>query len=236
MRRTTRLLLTVVLILTALTGGTILGLRILRPRGPVPEGIPTPPPEGDQWVNLLDDVHASGWLNVSDDKEIFGISDGTVHIFGRTLYPLRYVGYTSEQFENFDLHIEFKLAPGANSGVFLRAHPQEPLHRGFEVQVLEDHGEPPNKNSCGAIYDVVTPMFNMSRPAGEWNSYDISVSGLNVVVRMNGWKIIDTDFAQMTSPLGKFEEPYAEIPNQGHLLLQDHGGEVWYRNILVRSK
>ena len=204
-------------------------------RGPVPEGTPTPRPEGAGWMDLLDEAHAPAWKNVTDDKDIFEIKGGVLHIYGRTVYPLRYVGYLAERFGDFELHLEFKVANGANSGVFLRSQPNDPVYRGFEVQVLEDHGDAPNKNGCGAIYDVTTPMYNMSRPAGEWNSFDITLIGQEVVVRMNGWMIIHTDLSKMTTPIGKFEVAYADLPLEGNLMLQDHGGEVWYRNILIRK-
>ncbi|MFO7973140.1 MAG: DUF1080 domain-containing protein [Candidatus Hydrogenedentota bacterium] len=203
-------------------------------KDPVPESKPTPPPEGEGWLDLLAAERLPAWENVTDDKDIFEIKEGMLHIFGRTFYPLRYVGYTGENFGDFKLHIEFKVAPRANSGVFLRAQSDDPLARGFEVQVLDDHGKKPTKNRCGAIYDVVTPMFNMSRPTGEWNSFDITVEGDTVIVFMNGWRVIHTDFSKMTKPLGKFDVPYAELPHEGMIMLQDHGGEVWYRNILVK--
>ncbi len=203
--------------------------------GPMPHGTPTARPVGPGWTDLLDEEHAAGWKNITDDSNIFGISDGVLHIYGRSLYPLRYVGYTLESFADFNLHLEFKIKQRGNSGVFLRAQPNDPVARGFEVQVLGDYGKLPTQNSCGAIYDVVTPMFNMSRPAGEWNSFDISVQGKHVVVIMNGWKIIDTDFSLMTTPIGKFKIAFTDLPLVGTLALQDHGGEVWYRNILIRK-
>jgi len=220
----------------ALGEALALAVLLLWPQGPVPEGMPTPRPEGEGWVDLLDAAHAPGWKNVTDDKDIFEIVDGTLHIFGRLPVPLRYAGYAAERFGNFDLHIEFKVAPGTNSGVFLRAQPNDPVYRGFEIQVLEDRGGRPTKNSCGAIYDVVTPMFNLSRPAGEWNSFDVTLDGQELIVHMNGWMIIHTDLAKMTTPLGKFKAAYADIPQEGNVLLQDHGGEVWYRNILIRKR
>lgn len=229
MKRKTLVVIIVIVIAIALGAWHVLGGK------PVPEGAPTQRPEGEGWIDLLDGAHASGWKNVMDDKDIFAIEDGILHIFGHTVHPLRYAVYTSEAFGDFDLHIEFKVAHRANSGVFLRAPRDGSLQRGFEVQVLDDHGKRPTKNSCGAIYDVVTPMFNMSRPRGEWNSYDVTLRGREVTIVMNGWMIVHTDFAKMTKPLGKFKVPYADMPLEGHITLQDHGGEVWYRNILVRE-
>jgi hypothetical protein len=203
-------------------------------RAPVPSGNPTAAPEGPDWQDLLAGERATRWRNITDESEIFEIQGDTLHIPGNSLYPLRYVAWGDERLGDFELHLEFKVASGANSGVFLRAQPNDPVYRGFEVQVLEDHGAPPNKNGSGAIYDVVTPMFNLARPAGEWNSYDITVRGTSVVVIMNGWKVIDTDLALMTTPLGKFSVAYADLPREGLLMLQDHGGEVWYRNIRLK--
>ncbi len=218
--------------------GLVLGstLGFFWGKDPVPVGEPTPPPEGEGWLELLAEERLGEWKNVTDDKDIFEAGGGMIHIYGRTVHPLRYVGYTGENFADFDLHLEFKVARNANSGVFLRAQGVDPLARGFEIQVLDDHGKKPTKNRSGAIYDVVTPMFNMSRPAGEWNSFDITVDGGEVIVFMNGWRVIHTGFSKMTTPLGKFDVPYAELPREGMIMLQDHGGEVWYRNILIRKR
>lgn len=210
-------------------------LTLFWKEGPVPEGQPTLAPAGEGWVDLLDAQHAPLWKNVADDTEIFEIRDGTLHILGKSTHPLRYATYTGENYSDLELHLEFKVTWRANSGVFLRTHPKDPVHRGFEVQVLDDHGQAPNKNGSGSIYDVVSPMFNMARPRGEWNSYDIKLQGKEVLIYMNGWLVVHTDFSKMTAPLGKFSVPYAEMASEGALALQDHGGEVWYRNIFVRK-
>lgn len=203
---------------------------------PVPVGEITQAPSGEGWIDLLSPENRGHWKNVTDDTEIFEITDdGVLHIFGKSLHPLRYVAYTAETFSDFQLHIEFRLTRKANSGVFLRSQLNDPVYRGFEIQVLEDYGKPPNKNSCGAIYDITTPMYNMSFPAGQWNSYDITVKGSEVIVYMNGWMIIHTFFDKMTTPLGKFPIAYSQLPKEGYIMLQDHGGEVWYRNIKVKK-
>ncbi len=201
---------------------------------PRPEGMPTPVPEGDGWINLLSAEEQGNWRNIKDDEDIFEIADNMLHIYGKSLGILRYAGYTGRTFSDFELHLEFKLAKRTNSGVFLRAQENDPVYRGFEIQVIEDHGKAPSYTSCGSIYDVATPMFNMSRPAGEWNSFDITARGHNIVVVMNGWKVMDADLSKMTSLIGKFKVPFAELPMDGLLALQDHGGEVWYRNIYVK--
>lgn len=229
-RRTFLILLALVLVGV----GGYYGVRQVL-KGPVPVGEVTPRPTGEGWVDLLDAQHAGGWKNVTDQKDIFELKDGMIHIFGRMIPPLRYVGYATEQFGDFELHAEFKVTRHANSGVFLRSTPNDPVYRGFEIQVLEDYGKAPDKNSCGSLYDIATPMFNMSRPVGEWNSYDIRLKGKELTVQMNGWMILHLDLAKMVTPLGKFKVAYTNLPLEGTLMLQDHGGEVWYRNIMIRK-
>lgn len=202
---------------------------------PVAVGEVTPVPEGAGWIDLLDEEHRGGWENITDDMDLFSVGDNGLHVYGKSVHPLRYVGYAAERFENFQLHLEYKVAKGANSGLFLRMQPGDETYRGFEVQVLDDHGKKPTSNTSGGVYDVVTPMHNMSKPAGEWNSYDITVNHRQVEIIMNGWKTVDSDFGKMTMPIGKFEQPYATYPLDGVIALQDHGGEAWYRNIRLKK-
>lgn len=197
-------------------------------------GAPTSRPDGAGWIDLFDDAHTAQWTNVTDSQPgIFEFQDGMFHVAGKT--PTRYIALMGETFGDFELHVEFKVAKGANSGVFFRTDPQNPVQGGFEIQVLDDAGQVPSKNSSGSLYDVATPMFNMARPTGEWNSYDITCLGSSLTVMMNGWKVIDVDFAKMTMPIGKFDTPLAKLPREGNIVLQDHGGEVWFRNLVIRK-
>lgn len=201
---------------------------------PIPVGQLTAAPTGDGWINLLDEQHKDGWQTIPTEYDMFEIVEGILHIKPDMPRPMRYAGYMAERFGDFDLHAEFKVAPGANSGIFVRMQPGEQDRRGFEIQVQDDFGKPIDKNTCGAIYDVVTPMYNMCFPAGEWNSLDVSVHGGEVEITMNGWLIVKANLDQMTMPLGKYKVPFAELPKEGVLAIQNHYTEAWYRNVMIR--
>ncbi len=199
----------------------------------LPVGAPTAAPQGDEWLDLFDDSNADQWKNVTDKREgIFTIEDGVFHVRGQR--PTRYIAWMGDTFGDFELHIEFKLTSEANSGVFIRTDPKDPVQGGMEIQVFEDHGKPPHKEGSGSLYDIASPMFNMAMPAGEWNSFDIRFEGSRLEVVYNGWKVLDVDVSVMTTPIGKFDTPLALMPREGHIILQDHGDEVWFRNLRVR--
>lgn len=200
---------------------------------PRPVGAPTPPPSGAEWINLLDDEHVGGWKSNVQGAALFEMKDDILHVPGTPSGG--FIGYMTERLRDFALHIEFRVASMSNSGVILRGEVENPPYSGFELQILDDCGRFPTLTSCGALYDVVTPMFNMSLPAGEWNSFDIQLKGRVLVVFMNGWKILDVDMAKMTMPIGKFSTPYATLALDGYLFLEDRGGEVSYRNIFLKK-
>jgi len=219
----------------ALVVAVSIGVSACRGAQRLPELPPQAPPTEDGWIDLLSPENAAQWEELSGRNEIFSIDDGELHIHGRFPVPLRYVAYKGQPFGDFELHIDFKVTPGANSGVFLRSNPDDPVGRGMEVQVLDSYGDRPHHHGCGSLYDVITPMFNPSRPPGEWNSFRIRLQGGELEVVFNGLKVIDADLAQLTMPIGKFDTPYAELPKEGLIMLQDHGGEVHFRNIFVRE-
>lgn len=200
----------------------------------IPVGTPTERPTGDGWIDLFAPECAGDWKNVTDKEAgIFSIADDAMHIGGKL--PTRYIAYLGDTYADFALHIEFKTGKDANSGVFFRTDPTEPVQRGMEIQIMTDYGEAPNKKGSGSLYDVATPMWNLVRPMGEWNSYDITCQGSKLVVLMNGWRVLDLDLATLTMPIGKFDTPLAELPRSGHVVLQDHGGEVTFRNLVIRK-
>jgi hypothetical protein len=199
----------------------------------LPRGQATAAPEGDDWQDLFSEDNASLWKNVSDSSTgAFMLAAGEMKMNKKK--GSCYIAWTGGSFSDFELHIEFKCGMDANSGVFFRTDPADPVQRGMEIQVFGDHGRLPSTHSSGALYDVATPAFNLALPPGEWNSYDLRVEGDQVSVVYNGWKVLDLDLSLMTMPIGKFDTPLAELPKEGHIILQNHEDEVWFRNLKIR--
>lgn len=158
---------------------------------------------------------------------------------------------TVDSFADFELTWEWKVTPGANSGVKYNVSEelsvaQAPNHAalGFEYQILDDDrhedGQLPS-HRAGALYDLVAPGSRKQlRPVGEWNQSRVIFRGNHGEHWLNGQKIVEFDLgtAHMDSLLAKSK--YRTIQGfanrrRGHIVLQDHGDEVYFRNLKVRE-
>jgi hypothetical protein len=151
---------------------------------------------------------------------------------------------TDEQFENFDLALEWRIAEGGNSGIMFRvSEDDEATYRtGPEMQVLDDarHLDGGSRlTAAGSNYALHAAPEGVVRPAGEWNQARLVVNGAHVEHWLNGVKVVEYE---LWSPEwealvrdSKFHEwPQYGRVRRGHLALQDHGDRVSYRNIKVR--
>jgi len=176
------------------------------------------------WMTLFNGEDLSGWEVMGGNKDAFTVKEEVIECNGGGGHWLR---YADGQFEDFVFSLEFRASQGANSGIFIRAATEgNPAYTGMEVQILDDHGQEPRNNTTGSIYGSITPMLNMSRPAGEWNQVEITCKGENVVVTMNGVKIIDIRMDQHDS--------LRERLRKGYVGFQDHGHYVWFRNVKIK--
>ena len=101
---------------------------------------------------------------------------------------------TDKPYGDFLLELEYNLTETSNSGVFIRAAlDKNPAFTGYEIQLLPDAGKPVGKGSTGALYDVIAPLRNMAKPAGEWNRLRVLAKGSKVQVSVNGVLVVDTD-------------------------------------------
>ncbi len=143
--------------------------------------------------------------------------------------------WTTERFGDFILDLEFKTT--GNSGIFIRTdNPKDCVQTGIEIQV-DKPASKPGKHSCGAIYDCLAPVKELSKK-DDWNHVIITAKGSKLAVKMNGEQIIDMDLDKWTeantNPDGsknKFQKALKDFGREGHLGFQDHGSPVMYRRI-----
>jgi len=133
----------------------------------------------DKPIDLFNGRDTSGWkaLNPAVDFK-WSVVDGIM----RNAPPTTDL-VSERNFWNFKLHVDFRIIAHSNSGIGLRGR--------YEIQILEDYGKPPDTHSAGALYSRIAPSVNASRPAGEWQSYDIRLVGRQLTVVHNGTKVLD---------------------------------------------
>lgn len=128
---------------------------------------------------------------------------------------------TDQEFEDFNLKLEVNVPKGNNSGVYLRGL--------YEIQVVDSYGLALDSHNMGALYSRVTPSENAEKPAGEWQTLDITLVDRHVTVILNGKKIIDN--APVEGPTGGAIS--ADVFAPGPIYLQGDHGTVAYRNIVL---
>jgi hypothetical protein len=180
------------------------------------------------------------------------IKDGTLSVLSQKESPARGGDIvTTEIYGNFELKLEFRLTPGANSGIKYRVDPAfSKKMKGAmatEYQILDDERHPDAKlgrtgtRTVGGLYDVIAPAADkLVKPVGEWNEARIVANGKHVEHWLNGRKTVeyDQDSPAFREAIAKSKfSKHAEFGtwSAGHILLQDHNDHVSYRNIKLRA-
>lgn len=187
-------------------------------------------------------VIEDGALRMTRDVSFAGLVWNIIKPWGRASVDLISV----ETFERFELSIDWKLSPGGNSGIFYLV-PDDTTSAweklGVEMQVLDDarhaDGEIETHRN-GDLYDLVASSSRPARPVGEWNTARIVVDGAHVEHWLNGVKLLayergGPEWEELVAG-SKFagRDGYGTA-RRGHIVLQDHGDPVWYRNIKLRE-
>jgi hypothetical protein len=152
---------------------------------------------------------------------------------------------TKDKYQNFELELEWRVAPGANSGIiYLLSEDQDQTWRtGPEMQVLDDDKHPDGKKpstSAGSLFDVIAPVNKTLRPVGEYNRARIVINKGHVEHWLNGKKVLDYDLGSAALKdliaKSKFKSFTRFAANaEGHIALQYHGDDVWFRKVRIRS-
>ncbi len=195
------------------------------------------------WISLFDGKSLNGWTTDKGKPITRGwqfTDQGELHRATRGGHII-----CTREFHHFDLRMDFKIAPGGNSGVKYKLVPHLRTLWGLEYQILDDVKRIKNprqsKGSCGALYVMYAPNDKKKlNPAGEWNSLRIVVRGTKVEHWLNGEKIVEADTASQDWKKRIARSKYRPVKNFApdkptKILLQDHGSKVWFRNIRIRS-
>ncbi len=185
---------------------------------------------------LFDGKTLNGWTSLEGKNSGYLVKDDVLicpAVGGGNLF-------SEKEYSDFVLRLDFKLAPGANNGVGIRA----PLgggqigYIGNEIQIIDDSSSKFDHlkvgQNCGSLYRVLPAKRGAVKPPGEWNSYEITAIGRHIKVLLNGKKVVDGNINDVRDPEILRRHPGMLRPS-GHIVLLGHNSEVQFRNIRLRE-
>ena len=198
----------------------------------------TPQEKAAGWILLFDGKTYQGWKTSNAQPSKRPIEAGTINPHGCGAYMMIH----EKKWTNFVLTLDFKQAAKCNSGIFFRVHSLKPLSGkdvGFNgLEVAIDDTKTAGYHDPGAIYDLAKPVRNTLNPIGQWNHLVLTCSGTRVLVALNGEAVNAIDLADFKLPgirpdgtRHKFGFAYKDHPRTGYIGLQDHGADIWFKNI-----
>ena len=195
------------------------------------------------WQLLFDGKTTDGWM-WADQRPVAAshVQDGALNPHPREFDALI---LHKEPVESFVLALDFKITPKCNSGVFVRVWPLEArpglnvAYNGLEIAI--DDTATADFHDTGAIYDLVKPKLNAMKPVGQWNHLEVTCDRSTIKAVLNEQPVSQMNMDEWTTPnqrpdgtRHKFDVAYKDHPRRGYIGLQDHGSDVWYRNIELR--
>ena len=195
----------------------------------------------DGWRLLFDGSTTNGWRGFKKNSVPDGwkVVDGAIARVGEAGDLI-----TNDEFGNFELALQWKIAPGGNSGIMYRVteDADATYETGPEMQVLDDAGHPDGKSrltAAGSCFGLYPSPAGLLKPVGQWNSVRIIVNGNHVEHWLNGTKAVEYELGspdwQAKVKASKFAQwPGYGLATRGHVAIQDHGDRVAYRGIKVR--
>ena len=186
---------------------------------------------GKDWKPLFNGRDLSGWQHVGPGN--FAVEDGMLKTEG----GMGLLWYTRGKIGNATIRVVYKMShPQDDSGVFVRVpekptEPWMPVHRGYEVEI----GNWPDDYGCsGVLYSLTKALARPEKPAGEWNTMEITLDGPRTVVVLNGVKVTDYGEGEPVPPQAHDYEPKrGRRPLRGYIGLQNHGEDsaIFFREV-----
>jgi len=201
----------------------------------------TPAERAAGWRLLFDGKTTTGWRGWKMDTLPSGwqVVDGALTRVRRAADII-----TTEKFKNFELSLEWKIAPNGNSGIFYRASEDDDAiyWSAPEMQVLDDAGHPDGQSrltAAGSDYGLYPSPAGVVQPAGQWNQVRLVVNGNHVEHWLNGVKVVEYELGTPDWEARVKASKFAPHPHygrnpEGYIGLQEHDYWVAYRNIKIR--
>jgi hypothetical protein len=197
------------------------------------------------WSLLFDGNSLNNWRSYKNLPHHWEVSNGTLH--NKNNNPSMQVRsdlITEKKYSNFELSIDWKIPPGSNSGLMYRASEEfsQPYYTGPEYQMIDNEGyqgKLTELQKTAANYDMEANTTAPTKPIGQWNNTKILVQGNYVEHWLNGQKVLDYTIGstkwneQKEKSKWKTAAKYGSEPS-GHIALQDHGHEIWFKNVKIK--
>lgn len=205
-----------------------------------------------EWKILFNGENLEGWkvYNSSEEPTQWRVEDGVLAFIPAEGNREKENLITEEKFTNFEMSLDWKISEGGNSGIMWAVQEEEefnePYLTGPEIQVLDNQRHPDAKNGpvrqAGALYDMVEPSQDVTKPAGEWNTMVIQINydENKGTVTMNGTQVTEfpvhgEEWEKMVADSKFANWEHFGKNRTGHIALQDHDDKVWYKNIKIRE-
>ncbi|HVZ24924.1 MAG TPA: DUF1080 domain-containing protein [Sediminibacterium sp.] len=209
---------------------------------PVPDNAP------GHWQSLFNGKNLDGWRTYRHKPaDSWEVKDGILHNIGNANPQTKHADLiTREKYGDFDLQFDWKIAPAGNSGILY--HVTEDYEASYlsgpEYQLIDDKGYPQKLadwQKTGANYAMDPPEVDATKPAGEWNHSEIMVHQGKVIHRLNGKQVCAYTFYDKAwkehKAAGKWKDAAGYgMAASGYIAIQDHGGEIWLKNLLIKTE
>jgi hypothetical protein len=206
------------------------------------------------WISLFDGQTLNGWHTYGRDSagSAWSVDSGAIHLnaTNKDRYQTKGGGdlVSNDEFGDFHLKLEWNISKNGNSGIIFYVHEdtakyKETWNTGLEMQVLDNNGHADAKipkHRAGNLYDLIAAKPETVKPPGEWNQAEIRSENGKLDLFLNGTNVVSTtlwdDNWKKLVAGSKFKtmQDFATYKS-GHIALQDHGDDVWFRNIMIRK-
>ena len=206
------------------------------------------------WQLLFDGASTSGWHKYGNSPvgTSWKVADGTLYLDASDKVDgkIRSGGdiVTDNEYENFELNLEWKVDTAANSGIIFYVNEDSTKYEwawntGMEMQVLDNDRHPDAKiprHRAGDLYDLISCSKETVKPALEWNKVGIRSLNGKLDLFLNGENVVSTTLWDDNWKKLIAGSKFKTMPNfgtfkKGRIALQDHGDRVWYRNIMIKK-